>query len=155
MTQATREDKFDMTPTSNGTFFVKSYGSEIEFVREKSGPVTHLLYRGIRAPKLDLPKFTLAQLQAYVGDYWGEEVRVMYRIEMREGALSVQQRSGAWVRLLPTGADRFDADRGGATLEFTRNGASEISELKVSGGRIRNVRFIRSALPRSASASLK
>jgi len=154
MTQATREDKFNMTPTSNGTFFVKSYGSEIEFVRENSGPVTHLLYRGIRAPRLDLPKFTPAQLQGYVGDYWSEEVRVMYRIEMRESALSVQ-RSGAWVRLLPTGADSFDADRGGATLEFTRNGASEISELKVSGGRIRNVRFIRSTLPRSTSASLK
>ena len=68
--------------------------------------------------------------------------------------MGVRQRSGAWVRFLPTGADRFDADQGGATIEFTRNGASEITELKVSGGRIRNVRFIRSTLPRSAAVSL-
>ena len=90
-----------------------------------------------------------------MGDYWSEEVRVAYRIEMRDGALGVRQRSGAWVHLLPTGTDRFDADQGGAAIEFTRNGVSEISELKVSGGRIRNVRFIRSTLPRSASVSPK
>jgi CubicO group peptidase (beta-lactamase class C family) len=153
--QATREGKFKMTPTSGATFFVQGYGSSVEFVSEKSGPATHLLYRGIRAPKLSVPKFTPEQLRDYAGDYWSDELRVAYRVEMRDGSLGVRQRSGAWVRLLPTGANRFDADQGGAVIEFTRNEASEITELKVSGGRIRNVRFIRSTLPRSTSASLK
>jgi CubicO group peptidase (beta-lactamase class C family) len=153
--QATNEKKFNMTPTSAAKFFVQGYGSSVEFVSEKSGPATHLLYRGNRAPKLNVPKFTPEQLQEFVGDYWSDEVRVAYRIEMRDGSLGVSQRSGAWVRLLPTGTDRFDADQGGAALGFTRNGSSEITELKVSGGRIRNVRFIRSALPRSTSASAK
>jgi len=155
MAQATREEKFKMTPTSGAKFFVQGYGSSVEFVAGKSGPATHLLYRGIRAPKLSVPRFTRDQLQNYVGDYWSEELRVAYRVEMRDGTLGVRQRSGAWVRLLATGMDRFDADQGGASVEFTRNGASEISELKVSGGRIRNVRFIRSALPRPSSVSLK
>jgi hypothetical protein len=153
--QATREGKVKMTPTSAAKFFVQSYGSSVEFVSEKSGSVTHLLYRGIRAPKLNVPNFTSEQLRAFAGDYWSDELRVAYRIELRDGALGVRQRSGAWVRLLPTGMDRFDAEQGGAAIEFTRNGASEITEVKVSGGRIRNVRFIRSTLPRSASASLK
>jgi hypothetical protein len=153
--QATHEDKFKMTPTSGAKFFVQGYGSSVEFVSEQSGPATHLLYRGIRAPKLNLPKFSPEQLQEFVGDYWSEEVRVAYRIELRDGALGVRQRSGAWVRLLPTGADRFDADQGGAALQFTRNGAAEVAELKVSGGRIRNVRFFRSRLPHPTSASLK
>jgi len=153
--QATHEAKFKMTPTSSAKFFVQGYGSSVEFVSEKSGPATHLLYRGIRAPKLSVPKFTPEQLQDYVGDYWGDEVRVAYRVEMRDGSLGVRQRSGAWVRFLATGTDRFDADQGGAAIAFTRNGASEITELKVSGGRIRNVRFIRSTLPRSTAVSLK
>ncbi len=153
--QATHEAKFKMTPTSGATFFVQGYGSSVEFASDKSGPATHLLYRGIRAPRLNVPKFTPEQLRDFVGDYWSDELRVAYRVEMRDGSLGVRQRSGAWVWLLPTGANRFDADQGGATIEFTRNGASEITELKVSGGRIRNVRFIRSTLPRSASASLK
>ena len=153
--QATREQKFKMTPTSSMKFFVQGYGSSVEFVSEKSGPATHLLYRGIRAPKLNIPKLAPEQLKDYVGDYWSEELRVAYRVEMRDGSLGVRQRSGAWVRLLPTGADRFDADQGGAAIEFARNGASEITELKVSGGRIRNVRFIRGTLPRSTAVSLK
>jgi CubicO group peptidase (beta-lactamase class C family) len=153
--QATREEKFKMTPTSGAKFFVQGYGSSVEFVSEKSGPATHLLYRGIRAPKLSVPKFTPEQLQDYVGDYWSDELRVAYRVEMRDGSLGVRQRSGAWVRFLATGTDRFDADQGGATIEFTRNGASDVTELKVSGGRIRNVRFIRSTLPHATSASLK
>lgn len=146
--QATREGKFKMTPTSAAKFFVQGYGSSVEFVREKSGDVTHLLYRGIRAPKLNVPEFNPEQLKEYVGDYWSDEVRVAYRIELRDGALGVRQRSGAWVRLLPTGKDRFDADQGGGAIEFTRNGSSEITELKVSGGRIRNIRFDRAPLPR-------
>jgi len=153
--QATREEKFKMTPTSGTTFFVQGYGSSVEFVSEKSGPATHLLYRGIRAPRLSPPKFTPEQLREYVGDYWSEEVRVAYRIELRDGGLGVRQRSGAWVRLLPTGMDRFDTDQGGGALGFTRNDTGEITELKVSGGRIRNVRFVRSTLPRSTSVSLK
>lgn len=105
-----------------------------------------LVDRAQRAPKLNVPQLTRAQLEAYCGDYWSEELRVMHRIEIRDGALGVRQRSGAWVKLLPTGADRFDTEQGGGTVEFTRNGASEPTELKVSGGRIRNVRFVRNPL---------
>jgi hypothetical protein len=145
--QATHEDKFKMTPVSDTTFFVQAYGASVEFVRAKSGPTTHLLYKGIRAPRLELPKLSPPSLQAYVGDYWSEELRVAYRIEIRDGELGGRDRSGTWVRLLPTGSDRFDLDQGHASVQFTRNAASEIAELKFSGGRIRNVRFLRSTLP--------
>ena len=153
--QATRESKFAMTPRSAAKFFVEGYGSSIEFVSDGSNSVKHLHYRGIRAPKLDLPRFTSGQLDEYVGDYWSEELGVAYRIEKRDGSLAVRQRSGAWVSLLPTGMDRFDAEQGGAAIEFTRNGASEITEVKVSGGRIRKVRFVRSTMPRATTVSLK
>jgi hypothetical protein len=153
--QATREGKFTMTPLSAAKFFVEGYGSSIEFVSDGSNSVKHLLYRGIRAPKLNLRKFTSEQLDEYVGDYWSEELGVAYRIEKRDGSLAVRQRSGAWVSLLPTGMDRFDANQGQAALDFKRNGASRITELKVSGGRIRNVRFARSTMPRATTVSLK
>ena len=49
-------------------------------------------------------------------------------------------RSGRWVNLLPTGADRFDTEVGGMSLQFTRNGAGDVTEVKVSGTRVRNLR---------------
>jgi CubicO group peptidase (beta-lactamase class C family) len=153
--QATREGKVKMAPISATKFFVESYGSSIDFVSDGSNAVKHLLYRGIRAPKLSVPKFSPGRLQDYAGDYWSEELRVAYRVEIRDGSLGVRQRSGTWVRFMPIGEDRFDAEQGGAALEFTRNSASQITELKVSGGRIRNVRFVRSTMPRATTVSLK
>lgn len=55
-------------------------------------------------------------------------------------------RSGQWIHLLPTGADRFDTEAGGFALQFTRNAAAEITEVKVSGSRVRNLRHTRVAL---------
>jgi CubicO group peptidase (beta-lactamase class C family) len=148
--QATHEAKFEMQPVSDASFFVPGYGAAVEFVRGNAGPATHLLYRGIRAPRIEVPKLTPPGLQAYVGDYWSEELRTACRIELRDGRLGVRDRSGKWFQLLPTGTDRFDADRQGASLEFTRNPASEVTELKVSGGRIRNIRFTRGLPPQPA-----
>ena len=149
MAQATREQKFPMTPVFDTNFFVKAYGQPVAFVRQSSGAVTNLLYRGINAPKLTLPESTPARLAAYAGDYWSEELRVVARVEIHDGRLAVCLRSGRWIHLLPTGADCFDADYGGIALQFTRNAAGEVMEVKVSGSRVRNLRHTRVALPKN------
>ena len=107
---------------------------EVEFVRQESGAVTNLLYRGINAPKLALPEMTPARLAAYVGDYWSEELRVARRMEIHDGQLAIRHRSGVWLHFLPTGPDRFDADFGGWALHFTRNESSEVTEVRSHGG---------------------
>jgi hypothetical protein len=147
MTQATHEDKFRMTPTATNIFFVEAYRQAVEFVRQPSGAVTNLLYRGINAPKLNLPEATPARLAEYAGDYWSDELQVAIRIEVHDGKLATRQRSGNWIDLLPTGPDRFDTDRGGFAVEFTRGPASEVTQAKVSGTRVRHLRFTHVTLP--------
>jgi CubicO group peptidase (beta-lactamase class C family) len=149
MSQATHEDKFPMTPVSDTNFFVKAYGQPVAFVRQSSGAVTNLLYRGINAPKLTIPESMPTRLAAYTGDYWSEELRVATRVELHDGRLAVCLRSGRWVHLLPTGANRFDAEYGGIAVQFVRNAANEVTEVKVSGSRVRNLRHTRVALPRN------
>ena len=149
MTQATHEDKFKMTTTGTNTFFVEAYNQPLKFVRQESGAVTNLLYRGINAAKLDLPEITSARLAAYVGDYWSEELRVAARMEIHDGQLAIRHRSGERLHFLPTGSDRFDADFGGWALQFTRNAASQVTEAKISGGRVRNIRYTRTTLPQA------
>jgi len=146
MAQATREAKFKMTPVSERSFFVKAYGAAVEFVRDRSGEVTHLRYRGIRAPRLRLPEATTAYLGAYAGDYWSEELRVSYRFQVRDGRLQTWHPAGGWVSLLPTGTDQFDTESGFA-IRFTRNSASELNGMEISGNRVRNLKFLRCALP--------
>jgi CubicO group peptidase (beta-lactamase class C family) len=149
MTQATHEDKFRMTPLSDTKFFVEAYGQPLAFILQSSGTVTNLLYRGINAPKLTIPKPTPALLKGYVGDYWSEELRVITRLEMRGGRLAVCLRTGTWIYLLPTGADRFDTEFGGIALKFARQPTGEATEVKVSGSRVRNLRHTRVVLPKT------
>jgi hypothetical protein len=151
MAQATDEEKFRMTPVADTNFFVEAYRAPVAFVRQSSGAVTNLLYRGIKAPKLTVPESTPARLASYVGDYWSEELRVVARLEIHDGSLAVCLRSGRWIRLLPTGADSFDAEVGGFALQFTRNAAAEVTEVKASGTRVRNLRHTRVALPKNSN----
>jgi len=146
MAQGSREDKVKMTPISERSFYVEAFRAPVEFGRENGGQVTNLLYRGINAPKLSVPELTSGRLAEYVGDYWSEELRLAGRIEIKDGKLASHQRSGNWVYLMPTETDRFDA-ADGFVLEFTRNPVSEITGMRVSGDRVRRIRYKRVKLP--------
>lgn len=144
MTQATNEDRFKMTPTGTNTFLVEAYNhQEVVFVRQESGVVTNLLYRGINAPKLKLPELSPVQLEAFAGDYWSEELRVVRRMEIHDGRLATRHHSGKWHYYLATGPDRFDADHGRWAIQFTRSASGDVAEASISGGRVRNLRFTR------------
>jgi len=144
--QTTREGKVKMTPTSTNIFFVEAYNQPIEFVRQPSGSVTNLLYRGINAPKIKMPELTPKRLGEYVGDYWSEELRMIVRVEVHDGKLAVCQRSGIWTNLMPSVDEWFDTEGGGFSVKFVRDPASKVIEAKVSGDRVRNVRYVRVTL---------
>jgi hypothetical protein len=145
-TQATREAKFPMTPVSDREFFVRAYDSAVRFVRNGPGPATHLDYRGIHAPRLQLPETTPAYLGAFAGDYWSPELRVNFPVRVRGDQLQAWHSLTGWVALLPTGQDQFDAPSGFA-IRFTRDSDSKPNGMLVSGSRPRNLRFIRTSLP--------
>jgi CubicO group peptidase (beta-lactamase class C family) len=154
--QATHEERFKMTPTSDTNFFVEAYGAAVAFVRNDSGTVTNLLYRGINAPRVDPADLapTPARLAEYVGDYWSEEVRIANRIELHDGKLAFHERTGNWLYFLPIDRDRFAADPLGISLEFTRNPAGEVTGVQVSAGRVRHLRYQRVTLPNATQSRL-
>jgi hypothetical protein len=120
----------------------------VAFVRNSSGEVTNILYRGINAPRLNPPESTPTRLAAFVGDYWSEELRKANRLEIHDGKLAYHDHEGTWLHFLPFSADHFDAEAGRISLEFTRNPAGEVTGVKLSGSRIRHLRYTRVTLPR-------
>ncbi len=151
MIQAGGATKSRLLPVSDAVFIDEDHGAKVQFVRDSSNSVTHLFYRDVRVPRLHLPEASLDRLLAYVGDYWSDELRVAYRLEMLNGELGTRHRSGAWVRFLPIEPDRFDTDLGNLSIVFTCNAAAEVTELKVSGARTRNIRFSRVSLSKPES----
>jgi CubicO group peptidase (beta-lactamase class C family) len=97
---------------------------------------------------------TTQQLQAYVGDYWGEELGVTYRLGMADGSLellAVLDRSGLPRKnnfspneLRPTGADKFTVGGNFITMDFKRDAKGAASGFVMDAGRTTGVTFTRS-----------
>ena len=82
-----------------------------------------------------------AQLVAYAGSYWSEEVETRFTVHVRDGALVVQQRLGDEVKLTPTFADGFTSRQG--NVIFSRDAGGRVNGFGLWAGRIRNVRLNR------------
>ena len=145
--QATHEDKFEMTQVAENKFFVEAYHSSVDFNIDPSGKVPSLLYHGKVAPRIDIQDLPSNRLTRLTGDYWSEEVRQSERVELNDGKLAVQSRTGGWVHLIPVGHNLFDADEGRFTVEFAEAPDGTISGLKLSLSRVRNLRYTKTKLP--------
>jgi CubicO group peptidase (beta-lactamase class C family) len=144
--QASHEDKYDMTQTGDNKFFVEAYHSSVEFNIDSSGKVPSLTYHGKVAPRIDTRELSPDRLARFTGDYWSEELRQNERIELDDGRLAMQFRPGK-VHLIPIGHNQFDADEGRFTVEFSEGPDGTIAGLKLSMGRVRNLRYTKTKLP--------
>ena len=96
---------------------------------------------------------TTEQLQAYTGDYWGEELGVTYRLGIMDGNLrlaAVLDRAGfprtnnfSSNELRPAGADQFSIGGDRVTMKFKRTGSGAPSEFELDAGRTTGVIFSR------------
>jgi CubicO group peptidase (beta-lactamase class C family) len=103
-------------------------------------------------PKPQVAALSPDQLRAYVGDYWSDELQVVYQVRIQNAELVVGHRLTGSLKLLPTGFDRFKTESRPAApvtplIEFTRDSVSAVNGMKVTGGRVRNLRFMRVSLP--------
>ena len=83
-------------------------------------------------------------LAEYAGEYWSEELLTGYRLEVHRAALVAHHQRHPPIHLDPVARDEFGGDTwffGG--VEFDRNEAGEITGMRVSNGRVRNLVFER------------
>ena len=142
MTQATGESKYEMTPTSETRFFVEAYGAAIDFKRDASGAVTHIEYRNIRAPRVELFDPSPDELTAFEGEYFSKELDATYTLIVEDGVLKARHRRLDDATLSPTITDTFSTNTWFMrSVHFVRDGARRVTAFEASNGRSRNVRF--------------
>jgi hypothetical protein len=89
------------------------------------------------------PALSAAELTAYAGDYYSDEVDATYHVTVSGGSLVYSARHIPAQMLTAIGPDTFRA-RGGITLHFERPaGASIPTAFTIEAGRVRNIRFVR------------
>ncbi|MGH7476975.1 MAG: serine hydrolase domain-containing protein [Longimicrobiales bacterium] len=96
---------------------------------------------------------TTAELAAYAGTYYSPELDALYHIAGRDGRLVVRHQRLGDIALRPGDEeDEFAGERWPVRrLLFTRDAADQVDGFRLTGGRARNLRFLRLAdgvLPR-------
>ncbi len=84
-----------------------------------------------------------ADLTAYAGEYWSEELQVTYKLAVDDGKLAVRAKNLPPGPLRPTVADEFDLAGSPIVVRFTRDAKKQITGLLLDAGRTRGMVFTR------------
>ena len=85
---------------------------------------------------------TTGQLAEYEGVYYSPELGTLYRFEVVEGSLVAQHRRHGTIPVTPMSQDEFIGERWFfGNVKFTRGATGHVNGFRVTGGRVRNLRF--------------
>lgn len=97
---------------------------------------------GTRLDDFDPSPSELVELE---GTYYSPEVETLYRVEVAGAELAVQHVRHGKMSLTPLVPDEFTSD--GWFVRFERNASGDVTGLRVSSERVRNLRFVRLTTP--------
>ncbi|MBS1524577.1 MAG: beta-lactamase family protein [Bacteroidetes bacterium] len=138
MVQATSEAKFPTEPKSDTVIWVPAYNAAFTFsdITDKANTAK---YKGIIAPKITPVRVDASQFGQYAGSYYSPELEATYRVYVKDDKLMVHHMRLGDFELVPDAAGMFSCDVG--RIRFEKDGRGKVTGFKLSGGRVRNIRF--------------
>ena len=135
-----------LLPVAENRFRVTGQPAEIEFTAQGTA-VQHWLGWPARAPVVSrkvapaLVQMTRADLERYAGTWYSEELGATYTVTATDSTLVLKPRGGGERTVRPAYGDTFVGDY---LVQFTRGRGGRIDGMRLSSGRVRGVRFVRS-----------
>ena len=133
-------------PRGELAFALPTYDSTLEF-EAKTGEPAHMATLGARSGER-VARFTPApeNLKGYVGGYWSPELATSYQVVLEDGRLTACHSRHEDLPLTPTISDQFTSDSWRLrTVQFIRNEDGDVDGFLLTGRRIRDVRFVKTA----------
>ena len=142
MVQASGEEKFPTESKSDTVIWVPAYNSAF-FFRDITDKANSVKYRNIIATRINPLKIDVSKFRQYVGSYHSAELETTYQVYIQNNKLMVHHIRLGEFDLSPdlNSEDMFTSDVG--RLQFEKDGQGNVIGFKLSGGRIRNIRFDR------------
>ena len=82
------------------------------------------------------------QLEEFTGDYYSDELSTSYTLVMLNGKLVAQHQRHNDIQLESTKKDMFSGEQWFfRQVHFIRNNENQVTGFRLSGGRVRNLRF--------------
>lgn len=141
---------YELTPVARNRFVAADAPAWIEIRFEPAGQgnggdrMIETMDGGAPATYLPAAEPDAARLAEYEGSYYSAELGTAYVLRLRDGRLVAEHRRHPDTPLTPTLADRFSGDNWWfRRLHFTRDAAGRVDGFRLTGGRVRNLRFER------------
>ena len=146
-------DRIALKSLGSGTF-VLTGGPRARLTFEEVGDTVQLKPPGATQGFVKTPAFTpdAAQLQDFAGTYRSDEMDVVFRLTLKDGALRLERSKLRPNAIEPLVKDTFRAQPG--VLQFSRDSSGRVTGFLLQGGRVKNVRFWKDrAAPRATSSA--
>lgn len=152
--QATGQPAFQLTPTSDSTFTLRGVPASVTFHRDTQGRAATLTLhqngnqkatRVVGEPVRAWAP-TSAELAAYAGRYFSDELETFYDVTVKDGKLLIAHRRMTAATLTPGARETFTGTGGAAnvTFSFERDRNGQVIAFYAGNGRARDIRFARS-----------
>jgi CubicO group peptidase (beta-lactamase class C family) len=136
-----QEERIPLLPLSEGRFSIVDFGVDLQFEPAEGEPARLLVTAGAPPEPFErLPAFVPpAEGGEHAGRYRSDEIDPVYRLAVRDSKLVLLRSKREPETLEPVRKDLFVAPLG--TVQFRRDARGGISEMLVSTGRVRRLRF--------------
>ncbi len=117
------------------------FGTPVEFIGPPNAVSTGVKVSATGDSMTRMPSFapTAAQLAEFAGEYWSDELRVSYRVDVKDSSLVLHPFKHPEQVVFPGFPDAFVGGQLG-TVHFTRV-KGQVTGFRLTGGRVRNVAF--------------
>jgi hypothetical protein len=146
--QATGQPPVDLDASADSVFIASSVNAEFVFLRDADGAVNGLLVRQggreLSAPRVAPFDPTTVRLADFTGTYDSPELETTYTLVAEDTVLIAQHVRHDPIRLTPAAPDEFRGDTWFfGEAEFERDAAGEVTGMRVSSGRVRDLLFVK------------
>jgi hypothetical protein len=138
--------KLELTPESETRFLQRANNIEITFDGKEKGKASSFVVRdgsnNMLAKRIESDPLRPADFAEYAGDYYSEELGTTYSMVVENEQLVARHRRHEDIKLTAVLKDSFQGNRWFfQRVQFTRDNENRITGFRLSGGRVRNMRF--------------
>jgi CubicO group peptidase (beta-lactamase class C family) len=138
--------KLEITPESDTKFLQRANNIEITFDGKEKGKTSRFVVRDgnniMTAKRIEAEPLKPAEFAQYAGDYYSDELGTTYTLVLENEQLVARHRRHEDIKLTVIQRDNFLGNRWFfQRVQFTRDNENRITGFRLSGGRVRNMRF--------------
>jgi hypothetical protein len=138
--------RLELSPESETKFLQRANNLEITFGVKENGKTSSFVVREGNndrlAKRIEAEPLKPADLAQYAGDYYSDELGTTYSLVVENEQLVARHRRHEDIKLTGILRDSFLGNRWFfQRVQFTRDNENRITGFRLSGGRVRNMRF--------------